>query len=306
MTNKILVIGDVMLDEYWYGKSNRISPEAPVPIVNFDNKDIRLGGAANVAANISSLGGNVTLLSLIGDDDNTKIFKELVNSNHIKHITIKSKNAKITRKLRIVSSNQQITRIDFDTKTSSYSKLILNKLKKIFNEFDLFVFSDYNKGSLSNIKSMIDFLIKNDKKNILIDPKKKDFMCYSHSFLMTPNKKEFLNYINVPNFDDRAIELGFECIKKLKLKYLLVTLGENGMVLLNHNKKTLIKANADEVFDVSGAGDTVIASLAFCIANSIGIVNAVKFSNMTAGIVVGKQGTSIINKKDIKKMRNFL
>lgn len=306
MTNKILVIGDVMLDEYWYGKSNRISPEAPVPIVNFDNKDIRLGGAANVAANISSLGGNVTLLSLIGDDDNTKIFKELVNSNHIKHITIKSKNVKITRKLRIVSSNQQITRIDFDTKTSSYSKLILNKLKKIFNEFDLFVFSDYNKGALSNIKSMIDFLIKNDKKNILIDPKKKDFMCYSHSFLMTPNKKEFLNYINVPNFDDRAIELGFECIKKLKLKYLLVTLGENGMVLLNHNKKTLIKANADEVFDVSGAGDTVIASLAFCIANSIGIVNAVKFSNMTAGIVVGKQGTSIINKKDIKKMRNFL
>ena len=123
---------------------------------------------------------------------------------------------------------------------------------------------------------------------------------------MTPNKKEFLNYINVTNFDDRAIELGFECIKKLKLEYLLVTLGENGMMLLNHNKKTLIKANADEVYDVSGAGDTVIASLAFCLANSISIVDAVKFSNMTAGIVVGKQGTSIINKNDIKKMRNFL
>ena len=154
---------------------------------------------------------------------------------------------------------------------------------------------------------MIDFLIKNDKKNILIDPKKKDFICYAHSFLMTPNKREFLNYINVTNFDDRAIELGFECIKRLKLKYLLITLGENGMVLLNNNnKKTLIKANADEVFDVSGAGDTVIASLAFCLANSISILNAVKFSNMTAGIVVGKQGTSIINKKDIKKMRNFL
>jgi len=306
MTNKILVVGDVMLDEYWYGNTNRISPEAPVPIVNFDNKDLRLGGAANVAANISSLGGNVTLLSLIGDDEKTKIFNELVVSNHIKHIAIKSKNLKITTKLRIISSNQQITRIDFDTETSSYSKLILNKLKKIFHEFDFFVFSDYNKGSLSKIKMMIEFLVKNNKKNILVDPKKQDFICYSNSFIMTPNKKEFLNYINLTSFDDRAIELGFECVKKLKLKYLLVTLGENGMVLFNQNKKTLIKANADEVYDVSGAGDTVIASLAYCLADSVSIVNAVKFSNMTAGIVVGKHGTSIINKSDIKKMRNFL
>ena len=306
MTNKILVLGDVMLDEYWYGNSNRISPEAPVPIVNFNNKDLRLGGAANVAANISSLGGNVTLLSLIGDDEKTKIFNELVVSNRIKHIAIKAKNLKITTKLRIISSNQQITRIDFDTETSSLSKLIFNKLKKIFHEFDLFVFSDYQKGSLSKIKLMIEFLIKNNKNKILVDPKKKDFICYSNSLIMTPNKKEFLNYINVTSFDDRAIELGFEFIKKLKLKYLLVTLGENGMVLFNHNKKTLIKANADEVYDVSGAGDTVIASLAYCLANSVSIVNAVKFSNMTAGIVVGKHGTSIIKKNDIKKMRNFL
>lgn len=306
MTNKILVIGDVMLDEYWYGSSNRISPEAPVPIVNFDNKDLRLGGAANVAANIGSLGGNVTLLSLIGYDEKTKIFQELVDLNHIKNIAIKLKNLKITTKLRIISSNQQVTRIDFDTETSSYSKLILNRLKKIYREFDFFVFSDYNKGSLSNIRLMIDFLIKNKKTNILVDPKKKDFMCYSNSLIITPNKKEFLNYINLTNFNDKAIELGFDCINKLKLKYLLVTLGENGMLLLNHNKKTLIKANADEIFDVSGAGDTVIASLAFCLANSISIVNAVKFSNMTAGIVVGKQGTSIINKKDIKRMRSFL
>ena len=218
MTNKILVVGDVMLDEYWYGNSNRISPEAPVPIVNFDNKELRLGGAANVAANISSLGGNVTLLSLIGHDKKTKIFNELVDSNHIKHITIKSKNLKITTKLRIISSNQQVTRVDFDTETSTYSRLILNKLKKIFHGFDLFVFSDYNKGSLSNIKLMIEFLVKNQKKKILVDPKKKDFFCYSNSFIMTPNKKEFLNYINVRNFDDRAIELGFECIKKLKLE----------------------------------------------------------------------------------------
>jgi len=306
MTNKILVVGDVMLDEYWYGNSNRISPEAPVPIVNFDNKELRLGGAANVAANISSLGGNVTLLSLIGHDKKTKIFNELIDSNHIKHITIKSKNLKITTKLRIISSNQQVTRVDFDTETSAYSRLILNKLKKIFHEFDLFVFSDYNKGSLSYIKLMIEFLVKNHKKNILVDPKKKDFLCYSNSFILTPNKKEFLNYINARSFDDKAIELGFECVKKLKLKYLLVTLGENGMMLLNHNKKTLIKANADEVYDVSGAGDTVIASLAFCLAKSISIVDAVKFSNMTAGIVVGKHGTSIIKKNDIKKMRNLL
>ena len=306
MTNKILVLGDVMLDEYWYGNSNRISPEAPVPIVNFNNKDLRLGGAANVAANISSLGGNVTLLSLIGDDEKTKIFNELVVSNHIKHIAIKAKNLKITTKLRIISSNQQITRIDFDTETSSLSKLIFNKLKKIFHEFDLFVFSDYNKGALSKIKLMIEFLVKNNKNKILVDPKKKDFICYSNSLIMTPNKKEFLNYINVTSFDERAIELGFEVIKKLKLKYLLVTLGENGMVLFNQNKKTLIKANADEVYDVSGAGDTVIASLAYCLANSVSIVNAVKFSNMTAGIVVGKHGTAIIKKNDIKKMRNFL
>jgi D-beta-D-heptose 7-phosphate kinase/D-beta-D-heptose 1-phosphate adenosyltransferase len=306
MKNKVLVIGDVMLDEYWYGNSNRISPEAPVPIVNFDKKDFRLGGAANVAANIRSLGGNVTLLSLIGYDEKSKIFKELIDSNYIKQIAIKSKNLKITTKLRIISSNQQITRIDFDSETSSYSKLIFNRLKKIFHEFDFFVFSDYNKGALTNIKLMIDFLVKNNKSNILVDPKKKDLICYSNSFIMTPNKKEFLNYINVTNFDDRAIELGFECIKKLKLKYLLITLGENGMMLLGQNKKTLFKANADEVYDVSGAGDTVIASLAFCLSNSISIANAVKFSNMTAGIVVGRQGTSIINKKDIKKMRNFL
>ena len=153
---------------------------------------------------------------------------------------------------------------------------------------------------------MIEFLVKNNKNKILVDPKKKDFICYSNSLIMTPNKKEFLNYINVTSFDDRAIELGFEFIKKLKLKYLLVTLGENGMVLFNQNKKTLIKANADEVYDVSGAGDTVIASLAYCLANSVSIVNAVKFSNMTAGIVVGKHGTAIIKKNDIKKMRNFL
>ena len=164
MTHKILVVGDVMLDEYWYGNSNRISPEAPVPIVNFNNKELRLGGAANVAANISSLGGNVTLLSLIGHDKKTKIFNELVDSNHIKHITIKSKNFKITTKLRIISSNQQVTRVDFDSETSTYSRLILNKLKKIFHEFDLFVFSDYNKGSLFNIKLMIEFLVKNHKK----------------------------------------------------------------------------------------------------------------------------------------------
>ena len=212
MTNKILVIGDVMLDEYWYGSSNRISPEAPVPIVNFDNKELRLGGAANVAANINSLGGNVTLLSLIGNDEETMVFKNLVDAYHINHLAIKTKNLKITKKLRIISSNQQITRVDFDTDTFLYSRLIFKKLKKIYHEFDFFVFSDYNKGSLSNIKLMIEFLVKNNKKNILVDQKKKISLCYSNSLIMTPNKKEFLNYINMRNFDDRAIELGFKCV----------------------------------------------------------------------------------------------
>ena len=162
-----------MLDEYWYGSSNRISPEAPVPIVNFDNRDIRLGGAANVAANINSLGGNVTLLSLIGNDEETMVFKNLVDAYYINHLAIKTKNVKITKKLRIISSNQQITRIDFDTDTCLYSQLIFKKLKKIYHEFDFFVFSDYNKGALSDIKLMIDFLVKNNKKIYWLTPKKK-------------------------------------------------------------------------------------------------------------------------------------
>ncbi len=300
----VLVVGDVMLDQYLWGSVDRISPEAPVPIVNIKKTTLAPGGAANVANNIASLEAGVLLIGVSGEDYNGEQLADVLSRNSIKHLLFKVDSPTIT-KVRVIGNKQQMMRLDYE-KPETLSGEIKNKIKKSIKEcisdFDVVVISDYNKGVCSD--DLCRYIISEAKEHgipVIVDPKGKEWRKYSGATLVTPNMKELNEFLGetVPN-EDISIE---QCLPGVftdaGFKNLLVTRSEKGMTLFDGDRIEHFPTVAKDVYDVSGAGDTVIAALAVGIASNYDLRDAVEFANMAAGIVVGKLGTVPIRKVDL-------
>ena len=308
MSNAILVIGDLMIDRYWNGSVTRISPEAPIPVLEFKNSYDRLGGAANVALNLSKLNINVDLIGIIGKDEVGDVLKLIASENGININGIVESHSLCTiQKLRLLNANHQLLRVDFEPPKSIYSKYKNQLLANLKNQLILpsdkkfVVLSDYNKGVLNNCTEIIDLCIKHNCY-VIVDPKGNDFIKYRRSFMLTPNFKEFCNVVgdclNEKEIEEKALNL----IKKISLDYLLITRSEKGMTLFSKNNQRFdYEASANEVFDVTGAGDTVIAVLSYFLNQNYSVEDAVKLSNIAAGIVVSKTGTSYVTLEEIYK-----
>lgn len=318
---KVLVIGDLMLDRFTYGDVIRISPEAPVPILHVKNEESYLGGAGNVARNISALIGNsnsdnIFMIGVIGKDKSADIIMENINYANIssKGIVIDDTRSTIT-KTRIVAGTQQIVRID-EEDTSPFSSNIVKNIEKAFmdnvDNYNVVIISDYNKGVITKqlSKKIIDTCNKKNKA-VLVDPAIKHFSFYKKATLMTPNLKEAVEGVESKSpfyeFDVKAIKvLGENIIKKLSLSKLMITLGANGMALFDKDIKLkdknipyIIPTKAKSVFDVSGAGDTVISVLAMCLSVGLSFKESSEIANAAAGVVVGKRGTSTLSLKEL-------
>jgi len=297
---KILVIGDVMLDRYWMGQVNRISPEAPVPILDVNDAVDKPGGAANVAKNLSDFGMDVTLVGLTGNDEASEKLSQLLSKTNIKYKPIIDPKVRTTMKLRVIDKNQQLMRIDHEDK--NLSNLVLKSLKDIessMNLFDGIIISDYDKGMIKPIIKKI--LSKANKLGIqtFIDPKGKDFSFYKNAFLLKPNQKEFEDIVGICATKKSLVDKGEKLRKKLSLKYLLLTQGKKGMILFEKNKVTSHVAHQQDVFDVTGAGDTVISILATYVISGKSIATAVKMSNIAAGLSIKKLGSTSVSQKEL-------
>lgn len=297
--SKILIVGDVMLDKYYFGCVERISPEAPVPIVNILKEESRLGGAANVANNIASLGGHTLLCGTIGHDFFGKEIERISRQKNIRTVLLKTLCPTIT-KARIIGGKQQIVRVDYEDKaaiSSTNKRLLKETIHASLPEYDILVISDYGKGLIS--EEVCHFLIRQARKadkKVIIDPKGKNWKKYSGANLVTPNVKELSDIVGytVPN-TDRAIEKAArEAIEANDLASLLVTRSEKGMSLISNMPPIHIPTHSEEVFDVSGAGDTVVATLSICLAKGMDIAEAMKTANIAAGVVVKKIGTATL------------
>lgn len=300
--SKILVIGDVMLDEYWFGDSDRISPEAPTPIVNVVKKEYRIGGAGNVALNLFELGTNVTLVCSIGKDLEGKTLKNILKKKFIKNYFL-IKKSKTIKKLRIFCQNNQMIRLDIESNKDEYKIKLDKNLKKQIDKSNLVILSDYGKGALSDVKNIIKYA-KSKRKLIIIDPKGSNFLKYSNASILTPNYKEFLTVVgevkNKTDFKKKSRNL----IKKIKIKGLLITQGKDGMTLVTKDKIIHRKSFAQDVFDVTGAGDTVIATFSSYLSNGSSLIKSMEMANIAASIVIKKIGTATANKKEIEEILN--
>lgn len=300
---KVLIVGDLMLDRYCWGSVSRISPEAPVPIVNLDKTEVTLGGAANVAANVVGLGAKAFLVGVVGKDTDGSIFPKFLEEKNISpDYLIEIENRPTTVKTRIVAHNQHIVRVDQETSNELSvfeENLVWNKLINVFEQCDIVIVSDYAKGVLT--KNLLLRLIKlgvERNKPILIDPKGKDYSKYKGATLLTPNKREAYH----ATFIESVENAGDYLIKNLSLKALLITQGEDGMTLFeNGNKPLKLNALARKVFDVTGAGDTVIATLAVSMAAGTSLAESAKIANIAAGLVVEKVGTATIEINELRE-----
>lgn len=299
---KILVFGDVMLDRYWFGDVHRISPEAPVPVLKVDRVEERPGGAANVARNIAALGARSTLLSVVGDDEAGNCLEKLLTQHgNLTALLHRDRSISTIIKLRAIARHQQLLRIDFETPPSHE---VLNAALEDFREqlagVDVVILSDYGKGGLTHIAEMIK-LARSAGKPVLVDPKGDDYARYRGATLLTPNRSEFRqvagNWQNEAELNAKAEKLRVE----LGLDALLVTRSEEGMSLYRKDSVLHEPTHTREVFDVSGAGDTVIAMLAVMLASGATLPDAMRIANRAAGIVVGKLGTAVVSREEIVK-----
>lgn len=297
----ILVVGDIMLDRYWYGGTNRISPEAPVPVVKIDALEERPGGAANVAMNITALGGHVRLIGLTGIDEPAKILDEQLTQYHVQCDFVSVSTHPTITKLRVLSRNQQLIRIDFEEGFDNVEPSpMLERIKTALASHNVLVLSDYAKGALSSVQAMIQ-LANQANVPILVDPKGTDFERYRGATLLTPNMSEFEAVVGACHNEEQIIEKGYELIKRFDLKALLVTRSEKGMTLLQLDKPVYhLPTHAKEVFDVTGAGDTVIATLATALASGQSLEESCFLANAAAGVVVGKLGTSTVSQIELE------
>ena len=298
---KVLVLGDVMLDRYWFGGTNRISPEAPVPVVKVQEIEERAGGAANVAMNIAALNVPVALHGIIGQDDAGRALDTLLNNHHIQnHCVAVSTHPTIT-KLRILSRHQQLLRLDFEEGFHNVDSTdLLAKLSQEITAYGALILSDYGKGTLESVQQMIQ-IARQANVPVLIDPKGTDFERYRGATLLTPNMSEFEAVVGHCQSEDEIVEKGLKMIADFDLSALLVTRSEKGMTLIRPNQTPFhLPTQAKEVYDVTGAGDTVISVLATAIADGRPYEEACYLANVAAGVVVGKLGTSTITPTELE------
>ena len=290
----MLVVGDVMLDRYWYGDVSRISPEAPVPVVRYRRSEERLGGAANVARNAAALGARVTLLSVVGSDEPGRKIAELLRGEKIAARLHRDRTIDTTVKLRVIGPpRHQLLRVDFETEPShEILRAKLADYSKLIGACDVVILSDYGKGGLAHIERMISLARRLDKP-ILVDPKGNDFGRYQGASLITPNLNEFRAVAGQWKNEREMNECARRLRRKLKIDALLVTRGADGMTLFEGAHRFHVAAQAREVSDVSGAGDTVIATMAVMLAGGLPLTEAVRIANRAAGVVVGKFGTAV-------------
>ncbi len=296
---RVLVVGDVMLDRYWFGDVSRISPEAPVPIVHVQKTEERPGGAANVARNIASLGGQATLLSVVGDDEPGRILAQLLEQDKVATHFHKDATLPTTVKLRVIGRQQQLMRIDFETPPSR--EVLEDKLgdfESMVDAHDVVILSDYGKGGLTHVTKMID-AAKRHGKRILIDPKGDDYSKYRGATLLTPNRSEFREVMGRWRDDADLAQRAEKLRDDLSLEALLVTRSEEGMSLFTASEILHEQTQAREVFDVSGAGDTVIATIGLMLAAGADVSTSVRIANRAAGIVVGKLGTATVSRAEL-------
>ncbi len=301
---RLLIVGDVMLDRYWFGEVSRISPEAPVPVVKIERSEERPGGAANVARNAAALGAKVSLLALIGNDEPGESLKRLMKEGGIDASLHVDDDVTTTVKLRVIGRQQQLLRIDFET-TPSHEVLRakLSEFEQRLPTCDVVVFSDYGKGGLTHISEMI-HLARAAGKIVLVDPKGDDYSNYAGATIITPNRTEMREVVGRWK-DDAELERKASALRtELALEALLVTRSEEGMTLFHAGGTVHEKAVAREVFDVSGAGDTVIATLAVMLAHGADWAQAIHVANVAAGVVVGKLGTAVVTRDELDAALN--
>ncbi|MDR1850169.1 MAG: D-glycero-beta-D-manno-heptose-7-phosphate kinase [Zoogloeaceae bacterium] len=296
---RLLVVGDIMLDRYWFGEVNRISPEAPVPVVKIERQEERLGGAANVARNVLALGATATLLSVVGEDEAADSLTRLLTEARVEANLQVDARIKTTVKLRVIGRQQQLLRIDFEAPPSH--EILSAKLAEFARQIprcDAVILSDYGKGGLTHIAEMIR-MAREAEKPILVDPKGDDFSRYAGATVITPNRSEFRAVAGAWQ-DEAELAAKAEALRsRLGLEALLITRSEEGMSLFTATDIRHEAAVAREVFDVSGAGDTVIATLATLRAARSSWSDAVHVANCAAGIVVGKLGAAVATRKEL-------
>jgi len=299
---RLLVIGDVMLDRYWHGSASRVSPEAPVPVVKVANREDRPGGAGNVALNIAALGSAVRLVGVVGDDETGLELYSRLKAAGVYCDFLQSEEKPTITKLRIISQHQQLIRLDFE-KAFEASDIIglQDKAKSLVDDSQVMVLSDYGKGALQDINDLID-LGRSRNIPIIVDPKGTDFTKYRGATLITPNLTEFEAVVGGSDNEDEFVNKGLRLVRELNLEAILITRGEHGMTLIRPDSPELhLPARAQEVFDVTGAGDTVISVLAASMAAGDGFADATALANLAAGLVVGKLGTAAISGPELRR-----
>ena len=303
---KILVVGDIMMDRFIWGRVSRISPEAPVPVVTVEKETFLLGGAANVVNNIHALGGNVTLCGVIGDDEmGQKIIKKLSEMGIGLHGIFVEQGRQTTTKTRVIAHHQQLVRIDRET--TDHPKVVTSRnlfefLKKTIESFDGIILSDYGKGLLT--KGLIRATIRRArerKRFIMVDPKLKNFFYYKRATVVTPNVAEASAASGILINDLSSLKrAGKILLKKLECNALVITRGEEGIAIFEpHQEPFLVPTVAKEVYDVTGAGDTVIGTMALALGTGARVIEAAKLANYAAGIVVGKIGTATVRRAEL-------
>lgn len=296
----ILVIGDVMTDEYWSGPVNRISPEAPVPIVDVKTVSMIPGAAANVAINVNSLGVKTSLVGVVGNDIQGKAIKKIMKEKNINSYFSTIKNVNTIRKLRVTSNKNQLIRLDFEDDKSKYKISPNPKIFNLIKNSSVVIFSDYNKGALDAVQNLIK---KCNQYNIptVVDPKGDSFTKYRNSTIITPNFNEFCNIVGPIKNEKDLIKKGQLLKNDLNLKALLITRGEDGMTLIDDKNSFNFEAISRDIFDVTGAGDTVAACLAVCLGSGYDLISSARIANFAASKVVLKPGTASVIFSEIEE-----
>lgn len=291
---RVLVVGDVMLDRYWFGEVERISPEAPVPVVHVAKREDRLGGAANVARNAVALGAQVTLVGLVGEDEAATRVNTLLTEAGVQAHLVTDPHHPTTLKMRVLGRQQQLLRIDFEEKpTPALLDSLADRVASLLAKHDVVVFSDYAKGALAQVEKLIT-MAREKGLPILVDPKGTNYQRYRGATLVTPNRSEMQQAVGQWHTEAELSDRAQALRAQLELDALLVTRSEQGMTLFTETGSDHVDAQAHEVFDVSGAGDTVLATLAVMRAAGVPWSESMRWANRAGGIVVGKLGTSIV------------
>lgn len=296
---RVLVVGDAMLDRYWFGAVERISPEAPVPVVRINREEERLGGAANVALNVKTLGAGSTLLTVVGDDEPARKLQQLLQQQGVDTLLGRDPQLYTIVKLRVIGRNQQLIRVDFENSPDhEVLSAMLADYERVLPQFNAVLFSDYGKGGLTHIPRMIE-LARARKLPVLVDPKGADYSRYAGATVITPNRAELAQVIGAWSSEAQLLERAQALRQRERLEGLVLTRSEDGMSLFDAAGHVQVPAQAREVFDVTGAGDTVIATMAAMLACGLPLREAMPIANRAGSIVVGKFGTASVSYEEL-------